>query len=216
MKKYTCILFDLDGTLTYSHPGIHGCFRYALQQLGLPEPTMEQLGKCIGPSLMYSFQNYFGLDEETARLATAKYRERYAVEGWAENAPIEGALETLKALKQAGYKLAMATSKPLIYASKIAAKFGFSEYFDTEVGSGIDGSFPTKASVIAEVMRRLNVRADECLMVGDRHHDADGAKENGMDCVLLKVGYAENEEEYRIAQPKYLLEDFAQLQTFLL
>ena len=165
---------------------------------------------------MYSFQNYFGLDEETARLATAKYRERYAVEGWAENAPIEGALETLEALKQAGYKLAMATSKPLIYASKIAEKFGFTKYFDAEVGSGIDGSFPTKASVIAEAMRRLNVSAEECLMVGDRHHDADGAKENGMDCVLLKVGYAENEEEYLTASPEYVLEDFAQLRTLLL
>ena len=216
MKKYTSILFDLDGTLTYSHPGIYGCFRYALQQLGLAEPHKEQLQKCIGPSLMYSFQKYFGLDEATAVLATAKYRERYAVEGWAENAPIEGALETLKALKQAGYKLAMATSKPLVYAAKISEKFGFSQYFDVEVGSGIDGSFPTKASVIAEVMRRLNVNAAQCLMVGDRYYDADGAKENGMDCVLLKVGYAENEEEYVSAAPEYVLEDFAQLRTLLL
>jgi phosphoglycolate phosphatase len=216
MKKYTCILFDLDGTLTYSHPGIYGCIRYALQQLHLDEPKMEQLRRCIGPSLMYSFQNYFGLDEEMAKLATAKYRERYAVEGWAENAPIEGALETLKALKQAGYKLAMATSKPLIYASKIAAKFGFSEYFDVEVGSGIDGSFPTKASVIAEVMRRLGVSADECLMIGDRMHDAEGAKENGMDCALLKVGYAENEEEFVWSKPTYVLDDFKGLQALLL
>ena len=216
MKKYTCILFDLDGTLTYSHPGIHGCIRYALQQLGLGEPKMEQLQKCIGPSLMYSFQNYFGLDEETAKLATAKYRERYAVEGWQENAPIEGALETLKALKQAGYKLAMATSKPLIYAAKIAEKFGFSDYFDAEVGSGIDGSFPTKASVIEEVMRRLDVTAEQCLMVGDRKHDAEGAKENKMDCALLKVGYAEDEEEYVLAAPEYVFENFDDLQSFLL
>lgn len=216
MKKYTCILFDLDGTLTYSHPGIHACFRYALEQLGLGEAKEEQLRKCIGPSLMYSFQNYFGLDEETARLATAKYRERYEVDGWQENSPIEGALETLKALKQAGYKLAMATSKPLVYAGRIAKKFGFSEYFDVEVGSGIDGSFPTKASVIAECMRRLNVTAEECLMIGDRHHDAEGAKENGMDCVLLRIGYAENEEEFISAAPEYVMEDFAELRTFLL
>lgn len=216
MKKYTCVLFDLDGTLTYSHPGIYGCIRYALEQLGLGEPKMEQLRKCIGPSLMYSFQNYFGLDEETAKLATAKYRERYAVEGWAENAPIEGALETLKALKQAGYKLAMATSKPLIYAEKIAAKFGFSDYFDAEVGSGLDGSFPTKASVIAEAMRRLNATAEQCLMVGDRHHDADGAKENGVDCALLRVGYAESEEEFISAAPDYVLDGFEQLRTLLL
>ncbi|MBR2622993.1 MAG: HAD hydrolase-like protein [Clostridia bacterium] len=216
MKKYTCVLFDLDGTLTYSHPGIYGCIRYALQQLGKEEAKMEQLRKCIGPSLMYSFQNYFGMDEETARLATAKYRERYAVEGWAENAPIEGALETLKALKQAGYKLAMATSKPLIYAEKISAKFGFSDYFDAEVGSGLDGSFPTKASVIEEAMKRLGGTAEKCLMVGDRKHDAEGAKENGVDCALLKVGYAENEEEFISAAPEYVFDSFEELKMLLL
>ena len=216
MKKYQYILFDLDGTLTYSHPGIYGCIRYALQQLGKEEARMEQLRRCIGPSLMYSFQNYFGMDEETAKLATAKYRERYVVIGWQENAPIEGAVETLKALKEAGYKLAMATSKPAIYAEKIAEKFGFAPYFDVEVGSGIDGSLPTKASVIAEAMKRLGASADECLMVGDRIHDSEGAKENGVDCALLKVGYAENEEEFSIAAPQYVMDDFTQLRAFLL
>lgn len=216
MKKYRYILFDLDGTLTHSHPGIHGCIRYALEQLGLEEPKMEQLRRCIGPSLMYSFQNYFGLDEETARLATAKYRERYSVLGWQENAPIEGALETVKALKEAGYKLALATSKPAVYAEKISALFGFSPYMDEEVGCGIDGSLPTKADVIAEAVKRLGATAEECLMIGDRWHDAEGAKLNGMDCALLKVGYAESEEEYVTSNPEYVFENFAELRTFLL
>ena len=216
MKKYRYILFDLDGTLTHSHPGIHGCIRYALEQLGLEEPKMEQLRRCIGPSLMYSFQNYFGLDEEMARLATAKYRERYSVIGWQENAPIEGALETVKALKEAGYKLALATSKPAVYAEKISALFGFSPYMDEEVGCGIDGSLPTKADVIAEAVKRLGATAEECLMIGDRWHDAEGAKLNGMDCALLKVGYAESEEEYVTSNPEYVFENFAELRTFLL
>ena len=216
MKKYRYILFDLDGTLTHSHPGIHGCIRYALEQLGLEEPKMEQLRRCIGPSLMYSFQNYFGLDEEMARLATAKYRERYSVIGWQENAAIEGALETVKALKEAGYKLALATSKPAVYAEKISALFGFSPYMDEEVGCGIDGSLPTKADVIAEAMKRLGASADECLMVGDRFHDAEGAKVHGMDCALLKVGYAENDEEFLSSNPTYVFDDFKGLQTLLL
>lgn len=216
MKKYRYILFDLDGTLTHSHPGIHGCIRYALEQLGLEEPKMEQLRRCIGPSLMYSFQNYFGLDEETARLATAKYRKRYSVIGWQENAAIEGALETVKALKEAGYKLALATSKPAVYAEKISALFGFSPYMDEEVGCGIDGSLPTKADVIAEAVKRLGATAEECLMIGDRWHDAEGAKLNGMDCALLKVGYAESEEEYVTSNPEYVFENFAELRTFLL
>ena len=217
MRKYRCILFDLDGTLTHSHPGIYACIRYALKEMGKEEPTMEKLRLCVGPTLMYSFQNYFGLPEEEARTATALYRKRYAVEGMWENAPIEGALETLKILKEAGYKLAMATSKPLVFAAQIAKKFEFSKYFDVEVGSGMDdGTLPTKASVIAEAMKQLGAKREECLMVGDRKHDAEGAKENDVDCALLKVGYAENEEEFLSAAPRYVFEDFEELKTFLL
>lgn len=216
MRRYKYILFDLDGTLTHSHTGIYGCIRYALQQMGRGEPKPEQLKGCIGPTLMYSFQTYFGMSEEDAKIATAKYRERYSVIGWKENEPIEGALETLKALKKAGYKLAMATSKPIVYAAKIAEKFGFSPYLDEKVGSGIDGSLPTKASVIAEAMRRLGASAKECLMVGDRMHDVEGAKENGVDCAMLKVGYAESEEEYVSSKPEYVFENFEDFSAFLL
>lgn len=215
MAKYKCVLFDLDGTLTRSHVGIYGCIRYALKELGEAEPDEKILRKCIGPSLMYSFTRYFGLSEDRARLATAKYRERYSVVGWQENSPIDGALETLKTLREKGFLLAMATSKPKIYADKIAEKFGFTPYFHVQVGSGIDGSFPTKASVIAECIRQLNAKKEDCLMVGDREHDAEGAREEGVDCALLKVGYAE-EGEFEKAAPKYVFDDFTDLTQFLL
>lgn len=215
MAKYKCVLFDLDGTLTLSHPGIYGCIRYALKALGEKDPDEKVLRKCIGPSLMYSFTNYFGMSEELARLATAKYRERYSVIGWQENEAIDGAVNTLKTLREKGFLLAMATSKPKIYADRIAEKFGFSPYFHAQVGSGIDGSFPTKASVIKECMRQLNATKDECLMVGDREHDAEGAKEEGVDCALLKVGYAE-EGEFERCAPKYVFNGFSDLLDFLL
>lgn len=216
MRRYKYILFDLDGTLIYSHPGIFSCIRYALNELGMSEPKLEQLRKCIGPTLMYSFQNFFHLDEETARKATAKYREKYGVSGVLENEPIDGAVALLRDLKNAGYRLAMATSKPSIYSDRIAERFGFSEYFSAQVGSGIDGSLPTKASVIEEAMRRLGATAEETLMVGDRKHDAEGAKENGVDCALLKVGYAENEEEFVDAKPTYVFDGFEGLKELLL
>lgn len=216
MKKYSCILFDLDGTLTYSHPGIFGCIRYALMKMGRGEPEMEKLRLCIGPSLEYSYQNYFGMSEQDAIKATALYRERYSVVGWKENAPIGGALDLLKDLKNAGYTTALATSKPLIYSEQITKLFGFSPYLDVEVGPGLDGSLPTKASVIAEVLKRLGASAEECLMIGDREHDAEGAKENGVDCALLKIGYAENEGEFERAKPRYVFEGYSDLREFLL
>lgn len=216
MKRYTYILFDLDGTLTYSHPGIFECIRYSLMKMGMGEPAPEKLRLCIGPSLEYSYQNYFGMSEKDAIKATKLYRERYSVVGWKENAPIDGALELLKSLKKAGYITALATSKPLIYSAQITALFGFSPYLDVEVGPGLDGSLPTKASVIAEVMKRLGASKEECLMIGDREHDAEGAQENGVDCALLKIGYAENEAEFERAKPRYVFEGYSDLAEFLL
>ena len=216
MKKYRYILFDLDGTLTYSHEGIWGCIRYALKKMGREEPKEELLRLCIGPSLEYSFQNYFGMSEADAVRATALYRERYSVLGWKENAPIEGAKELLEALLKAGYKTGLATSKPLIYSAQITELFGLAPYLTEQVGPGLDGSLPTKASVIEEVMKRFGARAEECLMVGDRMHDAEGAEENGVDCALLKLGYAENEEELKRANPRFIFEDYEGLWALLL
>lgn len=216
MRKYRYILFDLDGTLVYSHPGIFACFRYALEKMGRENPTDEQLLPCIGPSLHYSFTTFFGMNEQDAREAVALYRERYAVKGVWENTPISGALECLKNLKEGGYVLGLATSKPILYGQQIVDKHGFSQYLKESVGSGMDGSLPTKASVIEEVMKRLGASAEECLMVGDRFHDAEGAEEQGVDCALLKIGgYADDAELYGCGA-KYVFADFTELTAFLL
>ena len=215
MKRYKYLLFDLDGTLVHSHPGIFAGIRHALKEMGSSdEPTDEYLRKCIGPTLVYSFSNFFGMSEKDAHEATAKYRAWYGKDGLFLSTPIEGALQALKALKEAGYILAMATSKPKFYADQLADKFGFSQYLAVQVGCGFDGSFPTKASVIAEAMRQLNATAEECLMIGDRKHDAEGAAEVGVDCALLAVGYAD-EEEIAQAKTRYAFADFKALVAFL-
>ena len=108
----------------------------------------------------------------------------------------------------------MATSKPKAYADRIAEKLGFADYFTVQVGCGFDGSFPTKASVIAEAIRQLGATKRECLMIGDRKHDAEGAQEQGVDCALLAVGYAA-EGELAEAKPKYIFENFEKLTEFL-
>lgn len=215
MKKYRYILFDLDGTLTYSHPGIFACLRYALSALGKEEPDEKLLRRCVGPPLAYSFSVIFGLTESETELAVKKYRERYAETGIFENEPVPGASETLKALSKAGYVLAIATSKPGIFAERIADKFGFSPYLKVVAGSGTDGSFPTKASVIREAMRLLDAGKEECLMVGDQVHDADGARECGVDFAGLDIGYAE-EGELKARKPDYLFYSFGELADFLL
>ena len=216
MKKYKYVLFDLDGTLIYSHPGIYSCFRYALKKMGWTEmPDDTILRQCVGPSLMYSFANFFNMSEQDAAKATAFYREEYSRTGVRENEPIDGAMECLKALKQKGYKLALATSKPLFYAGQITQRLGFDKYLDVQVGSGMDGSLDTKALVIAECIKQLGADKQECLMVGDRKHDAEGAKTENVDCAMIKVGYAE-EGECEACAPEYIFNTFIELTDFLM
>ena len=156
------------------------------------------------------------MTDEEATQAVVFYRERYAVKGVWENEPIEGALQCLKTLKEGGYVLGLATSKPIYFAQQIVDKHGFSQYLKESVGSGMDGSLPTKASVIAEVIKRLGAKPEECLMVGDRFHDAEGASEQGVDCALLKIGgYADDEELYGCGAT-YVFDDFQGLIALLI
>lgn len=216
MRKYDYVLLDLDGTLIYSHKGIYSCFRYALNKMGKnANPDEKILRKCVGPSLVYSFANFFDMSEEDAVRATAFYREEYSRTGVLQNEPIEGAMECLKALYEMGYKLSLATSKPLFYAAQITARLGLDKYLHEQVGSGLDGSFPTKASVIAECIRRLGARPEKCLMVGDRIHDLEGARENGIACALVNAGGYAEAGEYERAAPDYVFEKLEGLTTFL-
>jgi len=95
--SYRNIIFDLDGTLTDSGPGIMKSVVYAYDGLGLPAPGPDELRTFVGPTLQYSFARY-GVPEERIEEAVATFRERYNVKGIFENEPYRGIPEVLRAL----------------------------------------------------------------------------------------------------------------------
>lgn len=189
---YQYILFDLDGTLTDSKEGIMNCFRYAIERLGDPIPSDEQLLTFIGPPLKYSFGS-LGYSEETVEKLIGYYRERYEPIGKYENVPVSGGVELCKELKEKGYTMALASSKPRHMCVDICEKFGFAPYLDYIVGPTAHNDW-SKADVIREALRLLGVsEADKhkVLMVGDRMYDVQGARECGIDCIGVEFfGYA--------------------------
>ena len=191
---YRYIFFDLDGTLTDSKEGIWNCLRYAFENQGQPVPDEETLLKFIGPPLQDSFMRYCGYTEEMALEGIQLFRERYAPIGKFENAAVEGGPELCKRLREKGYVLALASSKPEEMCRPICEKFGYAPYMSAVTGSPPDGDWE-KVDVIRETMRRLGLtEADvpSILMVGDRKFDVLGAKEFGIDCVGVEFfGYAE-------------------------
>jgi len=99
--------------------------------------------------------------------------------------------DVLMALHARGVQLAVATSKPEHYAIPIIEFLEFSPYFATVGGDELDGSLRTKALVIDKVLTRLR-RPDpsRVVMVGDRSHDVDGAREHGIDTIAVRWGYS--------------------------
>lgn len=191
------LLFDLDGTLTNPAEGITNSFIHALKELGLEIPTYEKLLTFIGPPLIETFKTQFGFDEEMARLGVKKYREYFSEKGLFENEVYEGIFEMLEKLKAAGYRLLIATSKPEPFSIRIAEKFGFAKYFEKICGSNLDETRSRKAEVIAYALESAGISENEkskVLMIGDRHHDIDGAKENSIESMGILFGYGSREE----------------------
>ena len=190
---YHYIFFDLDGTLTDSKEGILNCLRYALEKMGRPVPPTETLLNFIGPPLQDSYMEYCGFTEEEALEGIRLFRERYAPIGKFENAAAPGMPELCARLKERGFVLALASSKPEEMCVPICEKFGFAPSMAAITGSPPVGVW-SKADVIRETMRRLGLtEADNpaILMVGDRKFDVLGARECGIDCVGVEFfGYA--------------------------
>ena len=196
---YKAILFDLDGTLTESGEGITKSVQYALEKIGKPESDLEKLKVFVGPPLLDQFMKYADLDEETARKAVEYYRERYADTGIFENQVYPGVENMLNILKNKGYRLAVASSKPEYFVKKVLDHFHLTDYFEVIVGSEMNGARTGKAEVIEETLRRLGLsgHAGEAVMIGDREHDVLGAAACGMKCVGVTYGYG-SEEDLRL------------------
>lgn len=212
---FDLILFDLDGTLTDPKEGITNCVKYALEYFNINETNEETLLRFIGPPLYDSFREIYGFSHDEANLAVAKYRERFSTIGLFENAVLDGATEMLETLKKNDKKLALATSKPFVFAERIIKKFGMWEYFDYAVGAELDGTRNYKDEVIAEVLKQANVEdLAKVVMVGDRKHDILGAKKCNIASIGVKCGYAE-ENELEDAGADFIFENLFDLTDFL-
>lgn len=188
------LLFDLDGTLTDPKEGITKCVQYALRHFGIDEPDPDRLTCFIGPPLASSFTEFYGFDEQKAILAVEKYRERFRTVGLFENRVFTGVKQMLADLQAQGKTLAVATSKPQVFAERILEKYELRPYFKVVVGSELDGRRTDKAEVIEEACRQLGLGMEkrrDAVMIGDRRHDILGAAACGMPSIGVLFGYAE-------------------------
>ena len=189
--KYKVIFFDLDGTLTDPQEGICKSINHALSYYGMEKP-LNELTEYIGPPLLGTFAELVG--EENATDAITKYRERFSVKGLYENNIYPNVKETLALLKEKGYVLCTASSKPQVYVEKILEYFEIDHFFTVIGGATLDGKTVEKEDVIALVLQDLKADKKDVVMVGDTRFDLIGAEKMGLDAVGVTYGFGEKEE----------------------
>lgn len=210
-SPYDAVLLDLDGTLSESGPAIVAAVSAALKHLGRDPLDARALRAFIGPPLEVTFAGLLGPDDALIAEATRVYRDNYDLLG----PPLyAGVVPALEALRTAGLTVSLATSKPEPLAVEIITDKGLLHLFDAVCGAGHDSERTTKADVVAKALQRLG-HPERPVMVGDRHHDVEGAAEHGVPCVGVLWGYG-GEDELRDAGALALARDVDELLDVLL
>lgn len=187
------LFFDLDGTLIDSAVGIARCIGHALDRMDHPGLSESELRGWIGPALRTSFGTLFE-DAADVERAVELYRERYDAVGWTEHRVYDGIGDAVAALHAAGHRLAVVTAKNEPHARRIVSTLPFGHCFDDVIGATPDGRLSHKPELIAEALRRFDLRPGDCTMIGDRHMDIDGARHHGMRGIGVLWGFGDEDE----------------------
>lgn len=213
---YETILFDLDGTISDPKIGITKSVQYALKYFDIHISDPEELTFFIGPPLKDNLMETYGFSEKETTRAIEYFREYFRERGKFENVLYPGMEETLKELKKRGRILAVATSKPTVFAEEILDYFKVSQYFSVIAGSNLDNTRTDKTEVVEYVLKKLpESDRQNTIMIGDRKHDIIGAKNNQIKSIGVLYGYGGKDELNKI-KPDYIAASVEELRDILI
>ena len=210
--KYDTVIFDFDGTVFDTGEGITTNIARTLSEMNYPPLPPETLKKFIGPSLLVSFRNYCGMDDQTAMKAIYIYRREYDENGYKFAKPYPGIFELIMKLRSAGVKTVVASAKPQYILDPTIEYFDLNKYFDKIVGSEQEGRPDNdKKTIVARGMI-----GKSCVMIGDSPYDIEGGKDNGIDTVAVTYGFGFTcREDAEKARPTYIAENAADIEKIL-
>lgn len=197
-SKFDSVLFDLDGTLTDSLPGIARSIQHVLGILGAGTPTAipteADLRWCVGPPLRELFQRLLITTDQTViEQAVKLYIERYERIGFRESRVFPGVPEMLASVAP-NRRLILVTSKLTESAEKVLAEFSLRKYFEGIYGTDLHGKPSDKAELVKTAIKDHQCRPASTAIVGDRRHDIAAGKTNHLYAIGVTYGYGTREE----------------------
>lgn len=199
------LLFDLDGTLIDSERGLVQSFKKALAEIGVDSDDVG-LRRLIGPPAQEGLAEFYGLRGDVLSQTVARFRSYLKEGGLLDFDLYPGIEELLIELKKAGHRLFLATSKPTAMAETVIEHLRWQTLF-SGISGAVIGVYHDKTRVIAHLLPQLQGLN---VMIGDRHHDIEGAKANGLLSIGVCYGFGGKEELSR-AGADYLAADTEEL-----
>ena len=194
-SPWTCVLWDVDGTIIDASDGILRRLTIALEHFGKPAPTRAELVHWIGPPMYESFQVNVGMTPEQATEAVAFYRVLGKQDGYTTGAKLfDGVGELIRDIGAAGIPQSTASSKPEVQVVALMDHFDLSPSFTALVGATPDEkTLSAKSDIVAEALRRLEsagVDTSRPVLIGDRHHDVEGGAARGVPVIFVRWGFS--------------------------
>jgi phosphoglycolate phosphatase len=183
------VLFDLDGTLVDSFPGIASAYHHVLDELGLSDIDDADIRTFIGPPIQEALRRYLGLSGSRLEEGVRIFRDHYGAYGLFRFAKYSGVEEMLLALRDQEFDLYIATSKLRSMAVDLIDHAGWTDLFKLVGGAEPDGTRHHKRDVIAWILTQLSDGTSPVAMVGDRAADIVGGRELGLPGIGVTWGY---------------------------
>ncbi len=215
MGKFQAVIFDFDGTLVDSGPGIVLTLQLMLQEMGHAPLSEAELRTCVGPPIHKFFPEVFGFEGEGLTRAVAVYRRIFAEKAVPMLQAYPGVKEMLEAVKSAGMRTGVATCKLQHTCEEQAELLGLLPHLDFISGADPEKSLLEKEDILQALLDRTGFDPARCVMVGDRLFDMIGAQKVNMPAIGVLYGVG-SEEELSAYNPLYLPKTVEELQALLL
>lgn len=191
-------IFDLDGTLIDSIPGIGSSLAAAFRSIGRAMPVAD-LRRAIGPPIRIIAKRLEpSLSDDETHAIERCYRPLYDTSGWRESQLFEGVAETLRKLHRAGFRLFVATNKPILPSRNTLNHMGLADLFEAIVTrDSTTPHYASKAAMLGDLIATHGLRPEATVMVGDTIEDREAAEANGLPCVFAEYGYGEDPDAHR-------------------
>ena len=194
MSAPSAVLFDLDGTLVDSRPGIVAALNQTLSAMGEPELPEADLVCRIGPPIHDTWSELLRRPVDAVDDVVLAYRERYTATMLGGSHVYPGVERLLELLAAEGHLMAVATSKAQPMAVALLEHLGLDGFF-AAIRGPVPPSTEEKPATVGRTLEALGLATGAgAVLVGDRHHDVAGGHAHGLAVIGAAWGYGTLEE----------------------